>query len=34
MSESKLKNLSMELSVYIMELVKNLRSAKASIISN
>ena len=34
MSESKLKNLSMEFSVDIIELVKNLKSAKESIISN
>ena len=34
MSESKLKNLSMEFSVDIIELVKNLKAAKESIISN
>ncbi len=34
MSESKLKNLSMEFSVDIIELVKHLKSIKESIISN
>ena len=34
MSDSKLKNLSMEFSVDIIELVKHLKSVKESIISN
>lgn len=34
MSESKLKNLSIEFSVEIIELVKHLKSVKESIISN